>query len=42
MSQFLRRYLKAFMDAGSFVGLVIGTIGIPAAALAFVCWRLFG
>lgn len=42
MSQFLRRYLQAFMDAGSLVGLVIGTVGIPVAALAFVCSRVFG
>jgi len=42
MSQFLRRYLQVCMDAGSLVGLVIGTVGIPVAALAFVCWRVFG
>jgi hypothetical protein len=41
MSQFVRRYLQACMDAGSFVGLLVGTIGLPFALLAFVCWWVF-
>ncbi len=41
MSQFLRRYLQACMDTGSAAGLVIGTIGIPVAVVAFLCWSVF-
>ncbi|WP_020163772.1 hypothetical protein [Methyloversatilis discipulorum] len=41
MSQFLRRYLQVCMDAGSFLGIIFGTVGVPFVLLAFVCWRLF-
>lgn len=41
MSRFVRRYLQVCMDAGSFAGLLVGTIGLPFALLAFVCWGVF-
>lgn len=41
MSQFVRRYLQLCMDIGSFIGILIGTIGLPFALLVFVCMGVF-
>lgn len=41
MSQFVRRYLQLCMDIGSFLGILVGTIGLPFALLVFVCWWVF-